>query len=183
MTAGDLVAAARRGDPEAWAAIVERYRPLVWAICIRGYRLGRADAEDVTQAVWLRLVDRLGSLRDPDALPGWLAAVTARRCLTLLAARRRAVPYPPDLDSIPDGRASVDRDLIEAERRAAAAEAVASLPPEGRRLMGLLAADPPLSYAKIAAELGVPVGSIGPTRRRCLEKLRRHPAVAGLMPA
>src|SRR5215469_11125671 len=71
----DLVTSARGGDRQAWDALVERYAPLIWSIC-RKYRLGRADAEDVGQSVWLHLVDQLGTIREPAALAGWLATTT-----------------------------------------------------------------------------------------------------------
>ena len=87
----DLVTRAKNGDQQAWDALVERYAPLVWSIC-RRYRLERADAEDVCQAVWFTLVARLDHLRDPAALPGWLATTTRRECGRVLHAtgRRRA---------------------------------------------------------------------------------------------
>ena len=89
----DLVTRARNGDKQAWDALVERYSPLIWSIC-RRHRLADADAEDVGQSVWLHLVKQLGRLRDPAALPGWLATVTRRECLRLLRAvgvRGRAI--------------------------------------------------------------------------------------------
>jgi RNA polymerase sigma factor (sigma-70 family) len=178
----DLVMRAREGDQQAWDAIVERYAPLVWSIC-RRYRLAGADADDASQAVWLALVDQIGQIRDPAALPGWLATTTGRECARLVRAARRTCPPSQMLDAedIPDGQAvPADDELLRAERRAALREALASLPPSCRRLIALLAQDPPLSYDQISARLGIPVGSIGPTRSRCLAKLRRHPAIAAL---
>jgi RNA polymerase sigma factor (sigma-70 family) len=181
----DLVMRARDGDQQAWDAIVERYAPLVWAIC-RRYRLASADAEDVGQAVWLQLVDHIGQIRDPAALPGWLATTTGRECGRLVRAARRTSPSGRVLDAedIADGQAVLaDDELLRAERHAALREALASLPPPCQRLIALLAQDPPLPYAQISARLGIPAGSIGPTRRRCLAKLRRHPAIAALADA
>src|SRR6266702_3871358 len=140
----DLVTRARTGDKRSWDALVERYAPLIWSICCR-YRLGRADAEDVGQSVWLRLVDQRDKIRDPAALPGWLVTTTRRECGRVLRA------------------------------------AFTHLPPDGQRLIALLIADPPLSYAEISARLGIPVGSIGPNRSRCLAKMRRYPAIAALI--
>ena len=80
-----LVARVRDGDQEAWDEIVERYSPLVWSICVR-YRLSRQDIDDVGQSVWLLLVEQIGSLREPAALPGWLATTTRRECLRVLRA-------------------------------------------------------------------------------------------------
>ena len=181
----DLVMRARDGDQRAWDAIVERYAPLVWAIC-RRYRLTVADAEDAGQAVWLQLVDQIGQIRDPAALPGWLATTTARECGRLVRAARRTCPPRRVLDAgeIPDEQAVLaDDELLRLERHAALREALAALPPACRRLIALLAQDPPLPYVQISARLGIPAGSIGPTRRRCLAKLRRHPAIAALTDA
>ena len=177
-----LVAEAREGDQHAWDALVERYAPLIWSIC-RQYRLDRADAEDVGQAVWLRLVDHLDKIREPAALPGWLATTTRRECGRLIRAARgpHAALYPLDAETMADEQAeAAEQDLLAAERHAALRQAFADLPPEGQQLIALLAADPPVPYAQISARLGIPVGSIGPTRRRCLDRMRRHPAIAAL---
>ena len=179
----DLVTCARNGDKQAWDALVERFAPLIWSIC-RRYRLDDADAADVSQNVWLQLVDHLDKIQDPAALPGWLATVTRRECLHILG---RNVTSPAagnviDAETIPDEQdATAEQELLAAERHAALREALGDLPPSGQQLILLLLQDPPLSYADISARLGVPVGSIGPTRRRCLDKLRRHPAIAALI--
>jgi RNA polymerase sigma factor (sigma-70 family) len=179
----DLVLRAREGDQRAWDAIVERYAPLVWSIC-RRYRLAGADAGDAGQAVWLQLVDQIGQIRDPAALPGWLATTTGRECGRIVRAARRTCPPGHGLDDgdIPDEQAtSADDELLRAERHAALREALADLPPPCQQLIALLTEDPPVPYAQISARLGIPLGSIGPTRRRCLDKLRRHPAIAALV--
>jgi RNA polymerase sigma factor (sigma-70 family) len=181
----DLVARARNGDEQAWDALVERYAPLIWSIC-RKYRLDRADADDVGQGVWLQLVDHLDRIRDPAALPGWLVTTTRRECGRVLRVARgpHAAGYVPDLETIPDPRAGmVGQELLEAERHAALREAFRHLSHFDQQLMALLIQDPPASYAEISAKLGIPVGSIGPHRGRCLEKLRRHPAIAALINA
>jgi RNA polymerase sigma factor (sigma-70 family) len=182
----DLVMDAREGDQRAWDAIVERYAPLVWSIC-RRYRLAGADADDAGQAVWLQLVDQIGRIRDPAALPGWLATTTRRECCRLVRAAQRAQPagYVLDPGNIPDERAATaaDDELLAAERHAALRQALAHLPPSCQDLLALLAADPPLPYAQISARLGIPVGGIGPSRSRCLDKLRHHPAIAALIDA
>jgi RNA polymerase sigma factor (sigma-70 family) len=184
-TVSDLVARAKGGDRQAWDALVERYAPLIWSIC-RRHRLGRADADDVGQSVWLRLVDQLDRVRDPAALPGWLATTARRECLRVLGATQgpRATVYALDVESLPDERAGLaDQGLLAAERHAALREAFDQLPPNGKQLISLLIADPPLPYADISARLGIPVGSIGPNRSRYLDKMRRHPAVAALINA
>ncbi len=180
-----LVIRARNGDKQAWDELVDRYAPLIWSIC-RRYRLRRADADDVGQGVWLRLVDQLGSLRDPAGLPGWLATTTQRECGRVLrASRKQEVPRQwPDAADIPDKVTGIaESELLRAERYAALRDAFTQLPPKSQQLIALLIQDPPLSYAEISAKLGIPVGSIGPIRGRCLEKLRRHPAIAALFNA
>lgn len=181
--ATDLVTRAGIGDQQAWDALVEQHAPLVWSIC-RRYRLNVADAQDVGQIVWLRLVDHLGNLRDPAALAGWLATTTRRECgRALRAAERPALVQVCDTENIPDSNQNgiAERELLIHERNAALREAFRDLPPDGQQLLALLIADPPLSYAQISATLGIPVGSIGPSRGRCLAKLRHHPAIAALI--
>jgi RNA polymerase sigma factor (sigma-70 family) len=185
LPVADLVARAKDGDQHAWDTLVERYAPLVWSIC-RRYRLSRADADDVGQDVWLRLVAHLDTIRDPAALPGWLATTTARQSAKAArAARRHRAPGPvPEPGNIPDTQAvTAEQELLQAERHAALRQALAQLPPPCQRLLALLLEDPPLSYATISARLGIPAGSIGPSRARCLHKLRRHPAIAALIDA
>jgi RNA polymerase sigma factor (sigma-70 family) len=181
----DLVTRARNGDQRAWDDLVERYAPLVWSVCHR-YQLSRADAEDVHQTVWLQLVSRLDKIREPDALPGWLATTTRRECVRALRAARgpHAADSVPDAETIPDQRAATaEQELLVAERHAVLLEALARLRPCCQRLIGKLIEDPPLSYAQISASLGIPVGSIGPLRGRCLDRLRGDPAIAALINA
>jgi RNA polymerase sigma factor (sigma-70 family) len=182
----DMVTRARNGDKQAWDEIVERYAPLIWSIC-RQYRLGDADAQDVGQVVWLHLVGHLDDLRDPAALPGWLVTTTRRACIRV---RRTAAQLPQvtgplmDTDNMADKEAVLAEDeLLLAERHSALRAAVSDLPPGYRELIVLLTADPPVSYAEISARLGIPIGSIGPSRSRCLARLRRHPAIAMLIDA
>jgi RNA polymerase sigma factor (sigma-70 family) len=180
-----LVIRARNGDRQAWDELVDRYATLVWSIC-RRHRLEAADAQDAAQTVWLNLVDHLDSLRDPAALGGWLATTTRRECGRILRAARRPGNAACALaaETIPDEHArAAEQDLLAAERHAALREAFGQLPPGCQRLLALLTADPPVPYAEISATLGIPVGSIGPTRRRCLDKLRRHPAITALINA
>jgi RNA polymerase sigma factor (sigma-70 family) len=181
-SADDLLTRARNGDKEAWDAIVERYAPLIWSIC-RRHRLTSADAGDVGQRVWLQLVTHLNHIRDPAAIPGWLATTTHRECGTIQRAARRWQPLGWVLDAghIPGPRAGeAEHELLAAERHAALYEAFARLPAGWQQLIAALTEDPPLPYAQISAQLGIPVGSIGPMRNRCLDKLRRDPAIAAL---
>ncbi|WP_434739670.1 RNA polymerase sigma factor [Micromonospora sp. SH-82] len=180
-----LVAAAADGDERAWAHLVHRYTPLVSAV-VRAYGLDRADAADVNQTVWLRLVEHLGRLEESAALPAWLVTTTRRECHRLVRLSRRTQPFDPYDD--PGGGivgavamaepASPDEDLLRAERRQALRDAFAQLPPRCQELLALLTADPPPTYRDVSERLGMPVGSIGPTQARCLAKLRRCPALA-----
>jgi len=178
-----LVPAAREGDQHAWNAIVDRFLPLVGAI-IRRHRLSEADGDDVSQTVWLRLVEHLDALREPDALPGWIRTTTRNECLRLLAIRGRVRPVDPQdnggLDMVAADVAG--EDLLAAERRQALREALAELPAGRRDLLLLLLTDPPLAYEEISGRLGIPIGSIGPTRARALEQLRRTRAVRRIGP-
>ncbi len=180
----ELVTRARNGDRQAWDALVERYAPLIWAIC-RRYRLDAADAEDVGQGVWLHLIEQLDRLRDPAALAGWLATTARRECIRVLRARRpQPAGYVPDVGDVADDQAGTAvEELLRAERDATLREALTRLPACCQRLIALLCADPPVPYAEISARLGIAVGSIGPYRGRCVDKLRRDPAIAALINA
>jgi RNA polymerase sigma factor (sigma-70 family) len=174
-----LLENAARGAEWAWRDIVDRYSSLVLSVCAQ-YRLGNADAQDVSGAVWLRLVANLTHIREPEALPGWLRTTTRHECLRLLRHQNRQVPTDdPLLGELTEP--AFDAGLIGAERRAAARRACARLPVRDRELLALLFCDPPKSYREISATLGIPVGSIGPSRARCLARVRRMPAIAALL--
>jgi RNA polymerase sigma factor (sigma-70 family) len=175
-----LVARARVGDQTAWNALVDRYGPTVLAVC-RRYRLSDADAADVRQNVWLKLLENLAHLREPEALPGWLVTTTRRECLSLLRLTRRSSPLRDhDLVDRSDD-AALDVDLLRAERQAALRAAFADLPPRCQQLLTMLMSTPPTPYDEISRRLDMPVGSIGPTRARCLSKLRQSPIMLALI--
>jgi RNA polymerase sigma factor (sigma-70 family) len=184
-TAGDLVRAAAAGDQRAWNDLVEKFAGLVWGVA-RKHRLNDSDAADVCQATWLRLVEHLGSLREPDAVAGWLVTTARRECLRVLREGDRQIPV--DVATEIDLRADqtlpeADAALLEHERAVALREAFAELPPSCRALLSMLLADPPHSYIEISEALGMPIGSIGPTRARALERLRRSPALTPFLAA
>lgn len=173
-----LLAGAAQGMDTAWREIVDRYSPLVSAVCHR-HRISGADADDVTGAVWLQLVANLARIREPEALPGWIVTTTKHECLTLLRHRKRNVLT----DSVRlDATVETDFDagLIATEREDAARAAFARLPERDQHLLSMLFGDQPLSYKEISAVLGIPIGAIGPTRARCLKRARRTPAIAAL---
>lgn len=175
-----LVERAVNSDQNAWNDIVERYAPLVWSICTR-YRLNDPDIEDVGQTVWLLLVEHLGKLREPAALPGWLVTTTHRECQRALTAARKTEGAATKLDDallIVDGTV-IEQEILAAERNAALRQALRELPPRCQQLLTMLISDPPRPYAEISATLQIPIGSIGPQRARCLERLRRTAALAG----
>jgi RNA polymerase sigma factor (sigma-70 family) len=176
---GELVRAAAGGDQEAWDALVDRFAGLVWSIA-RSHRLSPADAADVSQTTWLRLVEHLGRLRDPERVGAWLAATARHECLRVIRhAGRFVADGEVDLDAVgtePEPAAL----LLATERTAALWRAVDALPERCRTLIRVLMADPPPSYEEVAAALGMPIGSIGPTRARCLEQLKRRPEIAGI---
>ncbi len=178
-----LVRAAANGDEQAWQEIVTRYGSLLASV-IRRFRLTAAETQDVAQTVWLRLVEHLDGIREPRALPMWIVTTTRREALRCLADRRRAVPYDP-LDPAglapPADETEPAAGLIRAERHAALLAGLAELPARQRELLLLLMEDPPLSYHQISRRTGIPVGSIGPTRGRAMDRLRQTPAVRDQM--
>ena len=180
----DVVNAVRRGDPAAWSALIQRCTPLVLAISFR-YRLSFSDAEDVSQLVWLRLFENIQNLRDPRALPGWIRTTTNREALRVIAFARRVEPMDPAvlviLHPTRGDDPEVDHDLLRVERARAVQDGLGELTAEHRRLLMLLHTEPKVSYREISSTLGMPAGSIGPTRARCLEKLRGTSAVQTLL--
>lgn len=164
----ELVRRARAGEQAAWRAIVERYSRLLFVIA-RSYGLAGTDADDVVQTTWLRLVERLPVLRDPARAGAWLA-VTARR-ESLAAVRRKGRERP--LRGYGPSVTGPHHAVFGRELAGSVAAALESVPPRCRALLELLSTVPPLGYAEVAIALGVPVGSLGPTRARCLRHLRR----------
>jgi len=183
---GELITAAVAGNQRAWAALYERYAPLVSAVC-RRYRLAPSDVDDVSQVVWMRLVQNLGRLREPRALPGWIVTTGKHEALRVLELRRRTEPADPMIDSRFDagpaaaGAAEVDENLHRYEQRQAVHDGLRQLRPEHRQLLLMLTADPQIPYQEISRRLGIPTGSIGPTRARCLRKLRDTSQVRALL--
>jgi RNA polymerase sigma factor (sigma-70 family) len=166
--------AARTGDRAAWESIVAAYAGLVWSVA-RGYRLSAADAADVFQGTWLRLVEHLRDIRDGERLGAWLATTARREALMLLRRSRRSY-VTDDIDAIVDasGGDTVDLDdrLIRSEEHRTLWRAFGELGEGCQRFLRIAFADPPPRYDDISTVLEMPVGSIGSTRARCLATLR-----------
>ena len=178
-TVVELVNGARAGDQGSWNDLVDRFLPLVTSV-IAKYRLQRSDADDVNQTVWLRLVEHLDDLREPRALPGWLATITRNESVRVIRLRRHDTPVDPQsatMAVVTDDMPAPDENLTREERATALREAMLELPPQRCELLRLLMVDPPISYDQISVMLGMPKGSIGPTRARALNQLRNTRAV------
>jgi len=173
-----LVRAAREGDPQAWEALIDRFLPMVRGVIGR-FRLPQHDAADVNQTVWLRLVEHLDELREPAALPGWLATTARRESIRAFQSHVRSVPVDPQAPTLAAGvdETEIDREVLHQEQSLALRAGLAELPAQRRALLELLVADPPVPYDEISRVLDIPVGSIGPTRARALNQLRNTRAV------
>jgi RNA polymerase sigma factor (sigma-70 family) len=169
-----IVRAAGRGDDAAWEALVERFSGLIWAVA-RGHGLSAADAADVSQTCWLRLAEHLERIRDPQRLGAWLATTARNESVNLLRHARRCVALGEDGEvAMPAECTDVAARLLDGERDVALWRAFESLPPRCKTLLRVLTMDPAPSYVEVSAALGMPVGSIGPTRGRCLQSLRER---------
>jgi RNA polymerase sigma factor (sigma-70 family) len=170
------VKAAAAGDQRAWDLLVDRFAGLVWAIC-REHRLSDSDAADTVQLTWLRLLENLGRIRDPQRLAGWLATTCRRECLAVLRQSKTTVPTTADsLDLVMGGSGAADQDVLATEQRASLWQAFTRLSDWCQQVLRALildAEDGPPSYRLVAARLQTPVGGLGPTRARCLSQLRK----------
>lgn len=177
--AHDLVAAACAHDPQAWQEIVRRYRGMVGKVA-RSYRLSDADTADVLQNTWLRALERLDTMREPERLSGWLATTARRECLAVLRRAGREVPDGLFEAEVSGSATCPETVVIGRETRGMVARAVAELPQRRRTLVRALFADDDVRYADISQALDLPPGSIGPTRGRVLRTLRRSLEHVGL---
>lgn len=170
------VRAAAAGDARAWEKIVDRYADLVWSIC-RAHRMSDADAADTVQLTWLRLLQNLERIRDPRRLAGWLATTCRRECQALLRRSRSSVTVEDErMDRLLGGTAPADQPVLAAEQYAALWQAFQRLSEWCQRVLRALVVDPedgPPSYRVVAIQLQTPVGTLGPTRARCLSQLRK----------
>lgn len=185
LSTATLVRQAADGSNLAWDTLVSRYSELLWSVA-RGFRLGTADAADAVQTTWVRLIEHLDRIEQPDRLPAWLVTTLRHECLRTIRRARREDPRPGEdtaLDAADDGPA-LDARILRAERDSALWRSFSALPERCQTLLRMLMSSPPMSYDEVSDVMGTPVGSIGPTRARCLSKLRalleesNHPEVA-----
>jgi RNA polymerase sigma factor (sigma-70 family) len=175
-----LVRRAAAGQQPAWEELVDEFSPLVWSV-VRSFRLGDTQAADAAQTTWLRLVEHLTDIRDPERLPGWLRTTARRVCLAVVreGGREQLTECVDDLGRTVDRYRDAPDDGPEAgvlrqDQQALVRQALAGLTERQRTLLALLVASPPMSYAEIGARIDMPVGSIGPTRARILARLREE---------
>lgn len=172
-TLTELVARASQADQQAWRELVDRFSRLVWSVA-RSHRLDHADAADVCQTTWLRLAEHLHTLRDPARLPGWLATTARRESLRVIAGRRRETPDPLPGEPDPDPSYGPEVLVLIEDRDTRLWQAFDTLSDRCQQLLKILSSTPELSYQEVSEVLQWPIGSIGPTRGRCLEILRRR---------
>lgn len=171
VTSTELAARASEGDRAAWDALVDRYGNLVWSVA-RSFRLDNASAADVSQTTWLRLVENLDRIRDPERLAGWLATTARNEALRVVRRTQRELPAV-DVEVLTDPVFVEPMAAVLAEERDAELLGVfTELSHDCQQILRLATADPPLEYAEIAEILDRPIGSIGPTRARCLQQMR-----------
>lgn len=170
LTHGELLRLAADGERDAWDALVDRFGQMVWSVA-RGFRLDDATAKDVAQTVWLRLIEHIDSIKDPERLPGWLVTTCRRESLRIAKARDRDVPTEFAFDVV-DPSPSLDDLLVEGDEARTVVTAFREMDDTCQELLRLMTVEPPLSYEEISEITGRPIGSLGPTRARCLEKLK-----------
>ena len=171
-----LMRRAAAGDRTAWESLVTQYSRLIWSITVE-FKLVETDAADVVQTTWLRLLEHIDRIQHPDRVGSWLAATARNECLRSLAARKRVVLSHDEVEldtavAVVSHAPEIDERLLAAERDQVVRDALSRLPGRWQRLLEMLMADPPVPYTEISDQLGLPIGSIGPTRGRCLDRLR-----------
>lgn len=169
----ELVSSASAGDQRAWNSLVQQFGGMVWAVA-RAHRLRDADAADVSQATWLRLLENFGALKEPARVGAWLATTARRECLRVLRDGERRLLYGDDAPEHASPDLSPDGVVVLSERDEALWRSFSRLRPSDQALLRLLMADPRPPYEEISAALDMPIGSIGPTRQRALERLRQE---------
>ena len=172
VDAQELLTRVIAGDEQAWNEVVDRYAGLVWSVA-RSYRLSSAATDDVVQTVWLRLAEHCARIRQADRLASWLATTTRNEALRVIRKSSRSTPTAMIDDTAEPTTPSIEERVTDDVTLTAVLKAFAKLAPDDQQLMRLLCAVPPIDYQTIAEMLGRPIGSIGPTRARCLERLKK----------
>ena len=180
MEAQELLRRVIDGDERAWGEVVDRFAGLVWSVA-RSYRLSSAATDDVVQTVWLRLAEHASRIRQPERLASWLATTTRNESLRVIRGNNRLTPQASVDDYVEPTTPSIEERVGDDVTLRAVLAAFAQLGPDDQQLLRLLCAVPPLDYETISELIGRPIGSIGPTRARCLDRLRRL-LPAGLNP-
>jgi RNA polymerase sigma factor (sigma-70 family) len=175
----ELLARAAAGDQRAWHRLFRRFNPMVRSV-IAGFRLDHETAADVSQVVWMRLYEHADRIRQPERLGAWLATTARNESLRCIKRLKRTRPAGVLEDEADVTSPSPDERAVDDETLQDALQALGRLPQESQKLMRLLVASPPLPYTDIAERVGRPVGSIGPTRSRCLAALRANMVEPGL---
>ncbi|MEW6206837.1 MAG: sigma-70 family RNA polymerase sigma factor [Acidobacteriota bacterium] len=177
----ELVAACLEGQHQAWEALITRYQRLIYSIPIKA-RLSSDDSADIFQSVCLKLLENLSSLRDHEKIVSWIITTTTRECWRVSNRQRRDNPSDGHLDQdnsdrsmeIPDRAPLADEELHKLQQQQIVRQSIAALPERCAELIRMLFYEKDeLSYSDIARRIKIPVSSIGPTRARCLEKLKK----------
>jgi len=170
----ELVRDCVAGNEAAWAALIEKYKRLIYSIPVK-YRLSAEDATDVFQETCLELLSSLPRLRQPRAVPHWLIQVTVHKCLRIKAQQRRMQWRNDGLDEVSDPQPAADVVMVDVAREQAIRDAISALSPRCQRLIRLLFFEtPPRPYRQVAEALEVASGSVGFIRSRCLDRLRAN---------
>jgi RNA polymerase sigma factor (sigma-70 family) len=185
-SAGELVTSARDGSQHAWNELVERFTPLLWGVARRS-RLNQTDAADVVQATWLKLVEHLDRIREPNGIPAWLVTTCQREASRMRRANAQCSPQDPIalysqlIEPVQDSTSDPAEAVLHEDTMAIVRSAVRELPTHQRQLLVVLTEGGGPSYAEVATALRMPVGSIGPTRQRALRRLRSNPRLQALL--
>ena len=171
QTHGELLTRARNGDQQAWNDLVDRMSPLVWSVT-RSFRLDHATATDVAQTVWLKVIENIDRIADPERLPGWIATTVRREAIKVSGQQKKVVPSEFEYD-LADLNTSVESTVVDLEEHESVRAAFNTLSEDDQQLLRLMVVEPPLSYEEIAEITGRPVGSLGPTRARALDRLKK----------
>lgn len=177
-TTTGLVRAARAHDPVAWKELIDRYTGLVRHV-IAAFHFPEAEAADTAQNTWLRAIEKLGTLHDPDRLGGWLKTIARRECLDTYRHMRREIPSEVIAFDIEADTPSPDAIMLARQDRRVLDKAVERLPERSQCIIRMCFDQPQSEYAEIARSMSIPIGSIGPTRQRALHALRKQLENAG----